>query len=110
MFSYWMFIFIWKKIRNGEHSNFYFSPSIINMVKHKFRMKWAGHELALLREMRSACKVLEFEKLKGIVHLVGVGLDGDTTGCTQSSFTNLSACDITSVPCHHHHHQLHLRV
>jgi hypothetical protein len=77
MFSYWMFIFIWKKIRNGGHSNFYFSPSIISMVKRKFRtMKWAGRELALLREMRSACKVLEFEKLKGIVHLVDVGLDG----------------------------------
>jgi hypothetical protein len=38
----------WRKIRNEELYNLYFSPSIIRMIKSRM-MKWAGH-VALLVE------------------------------------------------------------
>jgi hypothetical protein len=32
----------WRKLRNEELHNLYFSPNIIRMIK-SWRMKWAGH-------------------------------------------------------------------
>jgi hypothetical protein len=32
----------WRKLHNEELHNFYFSPSIIRMIKSR-RMGWAGH-------------------------------------------------------------------
>jgi hypothetical protein len=44
----------WKKLRNEELHNLYFSPNIIRMIKSR-RMRWAGH---VARMGRSTYRIL----------------------------------------------------
>jgi hypothetical protein len=43
----------WRKLHNEELHNFYYSPSIIRMIKSR-RMRWAGH-VARMVEKRNEC-------------------------------------------------------
>jgi hypothetical protein len=44
-----LYIICWRKLRNEELHNLYYSPSIIRMIKSR-RMKWAGHVARVGRE------------------------------------------------------------
>jgi hypothetical protein len=46
----------WRKLHNEELHSFYFSPSIIRMVKSR-RMRSAGH-VARMGDKRNACRIL----------------------------------------------------
>jgi hypothetical protein len=46
----------WRKLHNEELHKFYFSPSIIRMIK-SMRMRWAGHE-ARMGEKKNAYRIL----------------------------------------------------
>jgi hypothetical protein len=45
-----------KKLHNGEHRNFYSSPSIITMIKSR-RMRWPGY-VAQMGEKSNAYTIL----------------------------------------------------
>jgi hypothetical protein len=51
----------WRKLRNDELHNLYYSPSIIRMIKAR-RMRKAGH-VTRMGEKRNACRLL-VEKLE----------------------------------------------
>ena len=46
----------WRKLRNKELNDFYFSPSIVRLIKSR-RMIWAGH-VAWIGESRGVYRVL----------------------------------------------------
>jgi hypothetical protein len=46
----------WRKLRNEELHNLYFSPSIIRMMKSR-RLRWAGY-VAQMRKKRNAYRIL----------------------------------------------------
>jgi hypothetical protein len=46
----------WRKLHNEELHGFYFSPSIIRVIKSR-RMRWAGH-VARMGEVRDAYNIL----------------------------------------------------
>jgi hypothetical protein len=45
----------WRRSRNEDCHNLYFSPIVIRMIKSR-RMRWAGH-LVRMGEKRNACKI-----------------------------------------------------
>jgi hypothetical protein len=52
----------WRKLHNEELHNFYYSPSIIRMIKSR-RMRWVGH-IAQTGVKRNAKRILVV-KLEG---------------------------------------------
>jgi hypothetical protein len=46
----------WRILHNEELHNFYYSPSVIRMIKPR-RMRWAGY-LARLEEKRNAYRIM----------------------------------------------------
>ena len=46
----------WRKLRNEEPNDLYFSPNIVRVIKSR-RMRWAGH-VACMEEGRGMHKVL----------------------------------------------------
>jgi hypothetical protein len=46
----------WRKLHNEELHNFYFSPSIIRMIKSR-RLGWAGH-VGRMGEKKNAYRIL----------------------------------------------------
>jgi hypothetical protein len=46
----------WRKLHNKELHNFYYSPSIIRIIKSR-RMRWAGH-VARIGEKRNAYRLM----------------------------------------------------
>jgi hypothetical protein len=46
----------WRKLHNKELHDFYYSPSIIRIIKSR-RMRWAGH-VARMGERRNAYRLL----------------------------------------------------
>jgi hypothetical protein len=46
----------WRKLRNEEFHDLYFSPSIIRIMKAR-RMRWAGH-VTQIGEKRNAYRLL----------------------------------------------------
>jgi hypothetical protein len=52
----------WRKLHNEELSYFYFSPSIIRMIKSR-RMIWARH-VTHMRETRNVSRILVRENQK----------------------------------------------
>ena len=46
----------WRKLRNENLNDFYFSPNIVRVIKSR-RMKWAGH-VARMGEERGVYRVL----------------------------------------------------
>jgi hypothetical protein len=63
----------WRKLHSGELHNLYSSSDIIRQIKSR-RIRWAGH-VALMREERKVCKVLD-GKPKERDHSEKRGVDG----------------------------------
>jgi hypothetical protein len=61
----------WRKLHNEELHNFYFSPSIIRMIKSR-RMRWAGH-VARMGEKRNAYRILVGKRPLGRPREIGWG-------------------------------------
>jgi hypothetical protein len=46
----------WRKLHNEELHNFYYSPSVIEIIKSR-RMRWTGH-VTCVRERRNIYRIL----------------------------------------------------
>jgi hypothetical protein len=53
----------WRKLRNEELHNLYYSLNIIRLIKSK-KVRWAAEHATLIEEMRNAYKILA-GKLEG---------------------------------------------